>query len=404
MTTKSPAVHDPKTLLRLSALPQPAARLEVDRAYPGRIRNASILTTGPALGHGFEVDKTTVEQVARYAASLRGRWTHGSVSEDGLGRHLGRWETVRLESFRLCRACNHEVPGQTCPDCQAAPSEAWRAVGDFVFAPSAWKLRPDGLDVSAPQYLMDRAEEDPQSLGISIVARFGYEEVEPEEGEPRRLARIASPKDLCRGDWVADPAANPLGLHAGTGGTSEVVELVTRELDQVVRREGRDKARMKALGFLARYFQDDLAAASEFEALEAEVSDLRDRLLAYEEREAEGRAQADQAFLARLRSESTALQAPIPGEDMERVAALLRAGQAEAAKVVGEAFLARSKALGQVAFQRGGALPLVPREEPPAEQASVKAQVSVLARRNLEAELNAEGTKVVGVRAPSERS
>ncbi len=383
----------PRPLVRLDALNQGARRLEVDRAFPGRIRNASILTTGPALGHGFEVDRTTVEQVARFAAGVRGRWTHGGMSEDGLGRHLGRWEQVRLETSRLCRGCEAETTDATCPACQSATEEVTRAVGDFVFASSAYRLRPDGLDVPAPVYLMERAAEDPQSLGISIVARLSFEEPAAKEGEsPRRLARLESRQDLRRGDWVADPAANPIGLHEGTGTTSELVELATRELDRVVARDGRDRAKVKALAFLARYFQDDLATdEGEVERLETEVASLHAELEEHRRAAADRRRKDDEAYLEGLRRESAAAQSPIPEQDMERVAALLRDGKAETAKVVGEAFLARSKAQGQVAFSRGDALPLEQATNADPRKATVDAQARLLRSRNWTVETSEDG-------------
>ena len=111
--------HD-KPLVRLEALPQRASRLTVDRSYPGRIEGVSLITSGPAAGHGFEVDVTTVDQVTEYAEGLRGRWTHGDLSADGLGRHLGRWENVRAEPFWLCQSCSVEVThGLACPTCRA---------------------------------------------------------------------------------------------------------------------------------------------------------------------------------------------------------------------------------------------------------------------------------------------
>jgi hypothetical protein len=384
-------------LTRLAALTQLPSRLTVDRTFPGRIKNVSILTTGPALGHGFEVDKTTVEQVARHAAGVRGRWTHGGLSDDGLGKHLGAWEHVRVETFRLCRACETETTSasEACPTCLGPTSEEHRAVGDFAFAGSAHRLRPDGLDVPAPLYLMERAVEDPQSLGISIVARLTYDEQKREgEERPRRLARVEAKPALRRADWVADPAANPVGLHAGTGTTSELTEAATRELDRLVERDGPTAAKLRALAFLSRYFGDDLTTEGELEALEAEVTSLRAKVASSEAALQERRRADDEAYLERLRTESAAAQAPIPHEDMERVAALLRAGQAETAKVVGEAFLARSKAQGQT-VTRGDALPLSPPEKAqPAVKRSVEAQAHLLRGRGWTAEVNEDGTEL----------
>lgn len=396
-----------KKITRLETLPQLPARLEVDRSYPGAICGVSLITTGPAAGHDFEVDRTTVEQVSAHAEELRGRWTHGSLSEDGLGRHLGRWENVRPESFWLCSACSAEQPGPACATCGAKAAAHWRAVGDFTFARSAYQLRPDGLDVPAPVYLMDRAEEDPHSLGISVVARFAFDRgarTEGDEGEGPRLARLTARADLMRGDWVADPAANPIGLHAGTGAPSELTEGATRALDRIVAREGRDKAKARALAFLARYFGDEFreedGAAEEpqeslrarADALEQQVSDLEARVAEHSRLEEQRQKEQAESLLVRLRSESAALNAPIPGADLARVEALLTAGDVETATVLGEAFLARSEAKAQVPFRRASQ-PLG-EEDHDSTRASVAARVRMLRRRGWRVELSEDGSEI----------
>lgn len=414
------------SVVRLDAHPQ-AGRLRVDRTFPGRIHAASILTTGPALGHDFDVDRTTVEQLAGFASGMSGRWTHGNLCEDGLGRHLGRWSNVQVETTRLCRTCAVEAQVPTCPTCNAATDEATRAVGDFAFAASAHKLRPDGLDVPAPEYLMDRAEEDPSSFGVSIVARFAFEEQEEEaslrsagdggggrapavpgaEEPPRRVARLESKDQLLRGDWVADPAANPIGLHAGTGVPSELAEAATRGLDQVVAKEGRERAKGKALAFLARYFKDDLTSAEREDhalaQLEAEVATLRIRVEAFEKADKARQTKDHEAFLERLRKESALAQAPIPEADVARVANLLNTGQVEAAKVVGEAFLTRSRAQGQGAFQRP-VVPLGPTETPTdAVEATAAAQAQLLRCAHWTVALNQQGTAITQAVPPGGR-
>ena len=403
-----------RDLTRLEALRQGKARLHVDGAFPGRIRGVSILTTGPALGHGFEVDRTTVEQVSQLAPGMRGRWTHGGLSEDGLGRHLGAWENVRTESFHLCRVCGVETAGTTCASCGAEAGVEWRSVGDFAFAPSAHKIRPDGLDVPAPVYLLERALEDPESLGISIVARFGFYEPPVREGEQqRRLARVEAKQDLKRGDWVADPAANPVGLHEGTRAPSVLTEAATRELDRVVEREGVAKAKLRALAFLARYFGDEgedeapQAADARVAALEQrleeqarELGALRESLRTYEAAETERKRGEDADYLEALREESAGLNAPIPAADLERVAALLKAGDRETGQLLGEAFLARSRAENQAAFSRSGTHSLG--KDHDRVKASVTARARMLRRRGWKVELNEDGTEIVRSTRPGE--
>ena len=401
-----------RDLTRLEALRQGEARLQVDRAFPGRIRGVSIITTGPALGHGFDVDRTTVEQVTEFAGGTRGRWTHGGLSEDGLGRHLGTWEDVRMESFRLCRGCDSQTSSEVCGRCGIETSLEWRSVGDFVFAASAHRIRPDGLDVPAPVYLMDRAQEDPEGLGISIVARFGYYEPAAREGEERvrRFARIGSSRDLKRGDWVADPAANPIGLHEGTRTPSALTESATCQLDRIVERDGAAKAKLRALAFLARYFGDtaDLEPPAGADARESErvtelekrveeqakeLASLRTTLETYEVAEEVRQEDETAAYLEGICKESAELNAPIPAADVNRVKALLESGEIETARVLGEAFLARSRAEGQVSFSRTSSTSLA--ETHDRVKASVAARARMLRRRGWDVEINQEGTQIV---------
>lgn len=410
MTTRE---HDHKTLVRLEALPQRSSRLTVDRTYPGRIEGVSLITSGPAAGHGFDVDRTTVEQVTAFADGLRGRWTHGDLSADGLGRHLGRWQNAKSEPFRLCRGCQAEVEGTVCAGCGHEPAVAWRAVGDFVFDRTAYTIRPDGLDVPAPVYLMDRAEEDPQGLGISIVARFGFEEPDAEEGPAR--ARVASRRDLLRGDWVADPAANPVGLHAGTDTPSELTEGAVKALDRVVARVGREQAKTRALAFLARYFGDAFgmeehaeaalpepelgALRARVDALHSELEALRETVAVYRAAEEARRQEEGETLLGRLRAEAAELNAPIPAADLAKVEALVGAGDLDTARVLGEAFLVRSEAQGQAPFQRSGTHDLAEDNDP--AKASVAARARVLRRRGWKVEVSDDGTEILSQTPPA---
>lgn len=263
-----------KKTVRLGALAQaPGRSLKVDRSGNGAIKNVSVITTGPALGHGFKIDQKTTAQVARALDGIPGRWTHGGLSEDGLARHLGRWSGGRVENFSLCRGCELEAAAQgelaekapqpMCPECGKPMEAASRAVGDFTFSASAHKLKPDGLNVPAPVYLMQRAEEDPRTFGTSVVANFDLEPrltLDDEGDEVEELvARLNAddPRSLLRTDFVADPAANPVGLHAGTGAMSEVLEAAQKNLGRMVRKLGAEETRRRALKFVDRY----LAAA-----------------------------------------------------------------------------------------------------------------------------------------------
>lgn len=387
-----------RPLVRLDVAPQQGRRLEVLREGHGRINGLSIITTGPALGHGFYIDRETVEAVARFTEGMPGRWTHGGLSDDGLGRHLGRWTNARAESFQLCRACLVEATGATCTACGAATELAWRAVGDFQFTGSGHKIQPDGLNVPAPVYLMDRAEEDPSTLGVSIVARFGFYEPPAREGEQqRRFGRLEGKQDLRRGDFVADPAANPIGLHAGTGALSALSEEASSQIDRLVARLGRDGARARALAFVDRVFArggqegrmarnlaskgierildeelDDEDAPSsagsappqgdtearlaaledKLAAKDAKIEALEAKVAAHEAAEKQRKKDAADAYVCELRrTAAVKLQQPIPEDDLKKVEAALARGDEDTAKALGEAFLARAEA--KAALSRG---------------------------------------------------
>ena len=197
--------------LRASANPQLSGtrRPRVDREGYGRINGLSIATLGEARGHEFELDRISLEQIARTVPGAKGRWTHGHLCEDGLGKHLGRIDpaSVRLQGDHV--------------------------LGDFVFSARAHDFQPDGLTVSAAEYLMRMAEDEPDTIGLSIVFRGESEEIE----DGRMAARVeATP----RVDFVADPAANPLGLFAGTG--SELSASATQRLDEIIEHVGLERA------------------------------------------------------------------------------------------------------------------------------------------------------------------
>lgn len=402
---------------RIEALSQSGRRLSVDRAGSGAIRGLSVITSGPALGHGFDVDDDTVRQVAGSLNGVPGRWTHGGLSEDGLARHLGRWKTTGIQSFALCRDCKTEKPllrlpslsslkaeapeapddekrvepeheGPPCPTCGKPMDRAMRAIGDFNFTKSAHSIRPDGLDVSAPEYLMDRAEEDPASFGISIVAEFKLEERAKDSTGAKRdpIGRLAGPKALHRADFVADPAANPVGLaalHVGTGALSELSEAASNQLDRMAGRLGEAEARRRALRFLDRFFDrrkgmstplneggDEITApaptavaeldksfAKDVESLRAENAELRAAVKALKAAEDERKKLAAAEAVSDVRRKAVAFGSPIPETDLEKVTAAFARGDEDTAKTLAAAFLARSEALG-VKFSRSNTTPV----------------------------------------------
>lgn len=363
------------TQLSALHLPLVSTRLIVDRTAPGRILGVSILTTGPAKGHGFEVDEGLVERVAQLGNGIRGRWTHGALGASALGRHLGEWTNLRTQHFRVCRSCQLEAETPHCGQCGTATEPALRALGDFEFSPSAWKLKPDGLDVPAPDYLMTRAEEDPRSLGVSIVAPL-HLETSGEGAEARTLARIVG-DELLRADWVADPAANPTGLSQGSG-TDPLLPF----LDQLVAERGEEAARLHLFGVLARYFGDEVeessASGEEPKSPQPELQppsgheSAADTSPGVQQEVAALRAQVERVTLAlehlAPRQADAALRsykrraadqgAPLSASQLESLQTLLGEGQHDAAETLATSYLADSASKGQVAHEETAVVPL----------------------------------------------
>lgn len=110
---------------------------------------------------------------------------------------------------------------------------------------------------------------------------------------------------------MADPAANPIGLHANTDPPSELTEGALRALDLVVSRVGKRQAKARALAFLARYFVDAVEEVTPVEvaprdgeleapgaralALEQELTELRRAVQGYRQAERAPEEAAGQA-------------------------------------------------------------------------------------------------------------
>jgi len=181
------------------------ARARVDRTGgrygAGMIRGVSVITLGEALGHRQWVDAETLRQTAaaiNASTGVKSRFTHPSVSGDGLGTLLG--------SF-------------TGP----ATVEGGRVVADLHFLKSAHET-PEG---DLAKYVMDLADESPESFGASIVFTHDVEAEDKFEEANLRDGKFQSPdpenanhyphirlKKLRGVDAVDSPAANPKGLFS----------------------------------------------------------------------------------------------------------------------------------------------------------------------------------------------
>lgn len=190
----------------------------------GLIRGFAVITRGEALGHGFWIDHDMLQSVASAINAsdngIKSRFTHPTMSSDGLGKYLGR---VKLA----------EVDG-----------DVVRA--DLHLAESA-KTTPDG---NLADYVMDLAENDPDVFGTSIAFEIDFEATEQfmldNGGERDRWGEISgfeSPDELNSQnmphiriselravDTVDEPAANPSGLFYATDIPAEADRLLSYAL------------------------------------------------------------------------------------------------------------------------------------------------------------------------------
>jgi hypothetical protein len=186
----------------------------------GLIEKISVITRGEAAGHDMWVDGTFLGQVRRKintsGKGIKARFTHPSLSGDGLGKFLGRVKNASVSKGRV--------------------------LGDLHISESA-QSTPDG---DLADYIMTLAESDPEAFGVSIAFERNLEE---EQDFFKRYSdgrgRFASPDpdntqnyphfrlaDLTAVDAVDEPAANPDGLfHRGADVVREADSLLEFALD-----------------------------------------------------------------------------------------------------------------------------------------------------------------------------
>lgn len=172
----------------------------------GVIRGVSVITQGPALGHDLWIDGRFVQQVSDAIndkeLGVKSRFTHPSMSGDGLGKHIGRIMDAELSA------------------------DGRQAIADLHFAASAHRT-PEG-DLAG--YIMDLASEDADAFGLSIVFSLDENEMQRfaaantnDRGEftsPDPLNvnnyRHACLSDLRAVDAVDEPAANNGLFHSNS--------------------------------------------------------------------------------------------------------------------------------------------------------------------------------------------
>lgn len=175
----------------------------------GTLKDVSIITKGPALGHGFEIDDVFLRQVANsiekqggVKVRLQGKGPgHGSP---GISERIGKASRARVKGNKVLADVKLG---------QYAKSSPGGNLWDFVF---------------------DLAEDDDAKgeVGFSIVYERGpYHNPQGDDGREQPAARLAHDEAVIAADIVDDPASNPGGFLSSK--ETEMDPLVRRYLQTI---------------------------------------------------------------------------------------------------------------------------------------------------------------------------
>ncbi len=199
---------EPQTVRRMPATPewlraQPSAK---DRVKPigvdrdnGIIRGVVIVREGVFKSGRGEFEAKDVREVFKLAKAIPGglksRFSHPDESDDGVGKHLGRHQNVRMDKMKIATPDGKE-------------KEIAIVRGDLHFASSASETPRDG---DLTKYVMDRVEEDSDAISTSIVLHAKQEMrrdktgdllLDEDTGEP--LPPLWHPTELHASDVVGE--------------------------------------------------------------------------------------------------------------------------------------------------------------------------------------------------------
>lgn len=202
----------------------------VDRKA-GVIRGYSVAKLGVTLDERCEFDDASLEKIVELGNTvpngIKSRFTHPSMSDDGMGKFLGRSRNFRRDGDTV------------------------RA--DLHLSKTAFKT-PEG-DLAT--YVLDLAEDDPDAFGCSVVIGWEQEYRREEDGTLSQDAEGNDLPPLCRifKLWASDVVDDP-AVDQGFFGHAEhdPARYATTLLDQMFGDAGPEVIRARVDAFLNRYF------------------------------------------------------------------------------------------------------------------------------------------------------
>ena len=205
-------------------------RGEIDRVR-GILYGAKIIEGGRLNDdRPWVVDDTTLDQVVDLArgqsSGVKARFTHPSMSEDGLGHFLGRWKGFRREDSAV--------------------------YADLYLAASA-KSSPRG---DLWSYVLELAAEDAAAFGVSVATILSASMFEDEaEEDPKTGLTLLRFEALRAADIVDEPAATRGGLFSlREDDRRDLPDIVSRLIFQhFVKNPDPEVVRDRFEGLLTRY-------------------------------------------------------------------------------------------------------------------------------------------------------
>lgn len=214
-------------------------RVERDEGH-GVIRGYVVALEGPLKdGRGVfrPSDIDALHQLAKAAPEgVKSRFGHPTLSDDGVGKHLGRVRDTYLETISR----------------KGERVEALR--GDLHFAESAHDTPAGDLAT----YVMDRADEDPDAISSSVVITVDETEQADEKGKPlrdddgNRLPPFWTPTELHASDVVGEGAAVD-GILSLDALPDRHYAAACEMLDQLLGKFDDDEAFGRLLAFADKY-------------------------------------------------------------------------------------------------------------------------------------------------------
>ena len=223
------------TMMQYRTLPLYLSGATVERETH-TIAGVSLAQAVEARGHGVALDDVTLEQIAALGnlakKGVKSRFTHPGLSEDGLGKYLGRFRKLRREGDKV--------------------------LGDLHLSPLAFQSPAGNLG----EYVLLRAETEPETFGFSVVVygatvwRLPDGREIPADGPRPDDALNELPalrvEQLTACDAVDEPAANRDGVFGALWGTNVDAAHWFGEVDAMLQQAGVTPE--KAHAFALRYF------------------------------------------------------------------------------------------------------------------------------------------------------